>query len=174
VKKVIFLSIILFTGISLFAQSRLKIGFVNSQSILQQYPLAVKAQSDLNALVAKWNKKINNMTTKLKNAYAKFQQQANTMPPDRKKAAQQKLIQMQQQISNYKESIFNQPNGEYYAKQDSLLAPVKKKIMAAINKIAKREKMNFVFDKSGDILLLYADERYNITFKVLDLLRRGK
>jgi outer membrane protein len=50
---------------------------------------------------------------------------------------------------------------------------VKKKIYAAIEKVAKEEGMQFIFDKSGDILLLYADEAFDITFKVLDSLKRG-
>jgi len=33
--------------------------------------------------------------------------------------------------------------------------------------------MKFVFDKSGDILLLYADAAFDVTFKVLDHLKRG-
>jgi len=34
--------------------------------------------------------------------------------------------------------------------------------------------MQFIFDKSGDIVLLYADAAFDITFKVLDNLKRGK
>jgi hypothetical protein len=33
--------------------------------------------------------------------------------------------------------------------------------------------MQFVFDKSGDIILLYADSAFDITFQVLDKLKRG-
>ncbi|HQJ45692.1 MAG TPA: OmpH family outer membrane protein, partial [Ignavibacteriaceae bacterium] len=57
--------------------------------------------------------------------------------------------------------------------QEELFAPIKVKIYAAIEKVAKEENMQFVFDKSGDIILLYADSAFDITFKVLDRLRRG-
>ena len=58
-------------------------------------------------------------------------------------------------------------------KQDEIFTPVKNKIYAAIQQVAKDEAMQFVFDKSGDIILLYADSSFDITFKVLDRLKRG-
>ena len=45
--------------------------------------------------------------------------------------------------------------------------------MLQLKKLLKEENMQFVFDKSGDILLLYADSAFDITFKVLDSLKRG-
>jgi len=33
--------------------------------------------------------------------------------------------------------------------------------------------MKFVFDKAGDVVLLYADPQYDITYKVLDFLKTG-
>jgi outer membrane protein len=50
---------------------------------------------------------------------------------------------------------------------------IKRKIYTAIEQVAKTESMQFVFDKSGDILLLYADASFDITFQVLDKLKRG-
>jgi hypothetical protein len=34
--------------------------------------------------------------------------------------------------------------------------------------------MSFVFDKVGDTFLLSADAQFDLTFKVLDRLKRGK
>jgi outer membrane protein len=33
--------------------------------------------------------------------------------------------------------------------------------------------MKFVFDKAGDVVLLYADPQYDLTYKVLDRLKTG-
>jgi len=58
-------------------------------------------------------------------------------------------------------------------KQEEIFNPVKKKIYTAIEQVAKSEGMQFVFDKSGDIVLLYADSSFDITYQVLDKLKRG-
>ncbi len=173
-KKLLVLSLVMFLGVNVFAQKRLKIGYVDSQAILLQYSEAIKAQSDLDALARKWQAQIDSMTKELQNAYAKFQQQGATMTPEKQKQMQQSLVEMDQKINQFRQEKFGQPNGEYFAKQEELLSPIKEKILKAIKAVAHEEKMNFVFDKSGDVLLLYADDQYDITYKVLDKLKRGK
>ena len=106
--------------------------------------------------------------------YSDYQKQANTMPEDKKLAAQQNIIKLQQDIDNFKKAKFAQQTGEIYKKQEEIFNPVKDKIYKAIEKVAKQENMQFVFDKSGDIILLYADPEYDITYKVLDRLKTGK
>jgi outer membrane protein len=54
------------------------------------------------------------------------------------------------------------------------MKPVKEKIFKAIDEVSKEESMQFVFDKAGDVILLKADPQFDITYKVLDLLKRGK
>ncbi len=173
-KKLLLFSLAFFLGANIYAQKRIKIGYVNSQQILMQYSEAIKAQSDLDALAKKWQSQLDSMTKELQNAYAKLQQQGATMPPEKQKQMQQKLVEMDQKINQFRQQKFGQPDGEYFAKQEELLGPIKEKILKAIKAVAHEEKMNFVFDKSGDVLLLYADDQYDITYKVLDKLKRGK
>lgn len=170
------LILFLFTFIStlsVFAQTTQKIGWVNSEIILQQYPPAIKAQSDLDALTAKWKSSIDSMTTALQNSYADAQKQFTNMTPDKQKEVQQDLVQKEQAINQFRQQKFAQPNGELYLKQDELLKPIKAKILEAIDKVREKEGMSFVFDKAGDVLLLFADPQYDITNAVLDKLKRG-
>ena len=84
-----------------------------------------------------------------------------------------KIVKMEQDLVEFRRAKFTQGTGEIYKKQEELFAPIKTKIYAAIEKVAKEEAMQFIFDKSGDIILLYADSAFDITFKVLDRLKRG-
>lgn len=168
------LFILLISTVTIFAQSPQKIGYVDSQIILTQLPEAIKAQSDLDALTTVWSNQVDSMKLVLQQQYADVQKQLATMTEDQKQIKQKELIDKEQQIYAYQNQKFGQPNGEIYQKQETIFDPVKKKIYAAIEQIAKDEGMHFIFDKSGDILLLYADTSYDITFKVLDSLKRGK
>ena len=171
-KYIILLSVI--CGGVLFAQTPQKIGYVDSQIILTQLPAAIKAQGDLDAITNMWSNQLDSMTLAYQQSLADYQKQAATMNDEQKLAKQQELIGMEQNILNFRNKKFAQPNGEIYLKQEEIFEPVKQKIYAAIEKVAKEEGMQFVFDKSGDILLLYADSAFDITFKVLDDLKRGK
>ena len=58
---------------------------------------------------------------------------------------------------------------------EKLLAPLRDRIRSAITTVAKEEKYSFVFDKTESIqILLYGDPAHDITFKVIDRLKRGK
>jgi outer membrane protein len=165
--------LVLISAVTVFAQSPQKIGYVDSQIILTQLPEAIKAQSDLDALTQKWSNQLDSMKMALQQQYADVQKQIATMTEEQKQIKQKELIDKEQQIYQFQNQKFGQQNGEIYQKQETIFAPVKEKIYAAIEKVAKEEGMQFIFDKSGDILLLYADEAFDITFKVLDSLKRG-
>ena len=172
-KNLLIIAAILFiSSISMFAQGE-KIGYVDSQIILTQYPAAIKAQGDLDAVTNLWSAQLDSMTLGYQQALSNYQQQAQTMPEDQQLAAQQTIVGMEQRIVEFRRQKFSQPEGEIFRKQEEIFAPVKTNIYAAIEKVANEEGMKFIFDKSGDILLLYADSAYDITFKVLDQLKRG-
>lgn len=156
------------------AQLAQKIGYVDSEVILKQLPEAIKAQGELDALIQKWNTQVDSMTMVLQKAYADYQKQEATMTEPKKREIQQTLLAKQQEIEEFRRGKFAQGSGEIFQKQEELLKPVKEKVMKMIEVVAKEEGMNFVFDKTGDILLLYADTAFDITFKVLDSLKRGK
>lgn len=158
---------------SVFAQTQLKIGYVDSEVILTQFSEAIKAQGDLDALTAKWSALLDSMTLNYQQSIADYQKQAETMNEAKKLEAQQKIVKMEQDIMDFRRAKFTQGTGEIFKKQEEVFAPVKAKIYDAIQKIAKEEGMQFVFDKSGDIILLYADSSFDVTFKVLDRLKRG-
>lgn len=167
------LIILVVASASIFAQSNQKIGWVNSEIILQQYPPAIKAQSDLDALTAKWTGSIDSMTTELQTSYTEAQKQFANMTPDKQREVQQELVQKEQAIQQFRQQKFGQPNGELFIKQEEFLQPIKAKILEAIEKVKDQEGMSFVFDKTGDVLLLFADPKYDITNAVLDRLKRG-
>jgi len=172
VKKFLFLIALIVTSSNLFAQTQLKLGYVDSQVILTQFSESIKAQGDLDAITNRWSAQVDSMTLAYQQALADYQKQANTMTEEKKLDAQKTLIAQEQSIIDFRRVKFGQ-GGEIYQMQEQIFDPVKKKIYAAIEQVAKTEGMQFVFDKSGDIILLYADSAFDITFQVLDKLKRG-
>jgi outer membrane protein len=174
VKKLILFTIVFLVAVSVNGQSSQKTGFVDSQIILAQFAPAIKAQSDLDAIASGYTASRDSMVQALQTAYADYEKQKEMMTPDKQRETQQQLVVKQQEIQQFEQLKFGQPNGELYQKNEELFAPVKAKIMEAIGKVAQDEGMSFIFDKTGDVLLLYADESYDMTYKVLDKLRREK
>jgi outer membrane protein len=174
VKRVLLLTFIVLVCSNLFAQTVQKTGYVDSQIILAQYAPAIKAQSDLDAIAAKWTAQRDSMLAELRSAYEAYGTQKEMMTVEKQRETEQDLVMKQQNIQNFEQTKFSQPNGELYQKNEELLAPVKARIMDAIAKVAANEGLHFVFDKTGDVVLLYADDQFDITYKVLDKLKTGK
>ena len=172
-KSYILVLAFLVIGFTSFAQTQVKIGYVDSEVILTQFSESIKAQGDLDALTNRLSAKLDSMTLAYQQSIADYQKQAETMNEAKKTESQQRIVKMEQDIMEFRRAKFTQGTGEVYKKQEELFAPIKAKIYASIEKVAKDENMQFVFDKSGDIILLYADSAFDITFKVLDSLKRG-
>ncbi len=163
-----------FLLLSVVSFGQAKIGYVDSQLILQQLPAAIKAQGDLDALTNKWSAHIDSLTKELQDEYANYQKNAKKYSKSKLASEQKKLVAKQKVIDDYKKAKFGQPNGEIYKKNDEIFGPVKNQIYLAIQKVAKAEKMQFIFDKAGNAVLLYGDPKYDVTYKVLDKIKTGK
>ncbi|MFA8343532.1 MAG: OmpH family outer membrane protein [Rhodothermaceae bacterium] len=173
-KKAIFLTILLLASVSLFAQTQ-KIGYVNVQTVMEQYPAAIKANSDLEALVTEWRTTLANMQKELQNVAADYQKKAATMSKEAQDAARKDLMKREQDLQQFNQQKFAQPNGEIFVKQAQLMEPINKRILAVIEQVAKEEGLKFIVNKTDvNTIFLYADAEYDMTFKVIDKLKRGK
>jgi len=152
----------------------LKLGYVSSDVILQQYPEAVEAQKKLDSLVRGWQGQIEKMGKELQDKYDAYGKKQGTMTDAAKAAEEQKLVQEQQKVQEFRDQKLGQ-GGELQKEQERTMRPVRDKIFRTIASIAKEEGVSFVFDKTEQALvLLYADEKSDLTFKVLDRLKRGQ
>ncbi|MCX8009746.1 MAG: OmpH family outer membrane protein, partial [Ignavibacteria bacterium] len=151
--KNIFLALILFST-TLFAQS-VRIGVVDSETILSQLPEYQNAQTKLNEIIKSWQDVLDSLTQSYQSKIESYRKQEALMPEEKKLSAQQELVKLEQDILAFRQKKFGQ-QGELNAKQEELLAPIKKKIINVIEKVAKEEKLNMVLDKAGDVVVLYA------------------
>lgn len=168
------LSFVLLLSLSAFSQTaQVKIGVVDSEIILSQLPEYKKAQDQLNEIVKKWQNELDSLSLQYQEKLDNYRKQEAMMTEEVKLKEQQDLMKLEQDIYNYRQRKFGQ-QGEFAMKQEELLTPIKQNIIKAIEKVAKEEKVTLVLDKAGDVVVLYSDPSYDLTFKVLDHLRRGK
>lgn len=176
VKNILFLPILAVALIFVTEQAgaqALKLGFVDSQKIFEGLPEAQKAQKDLDGKLQAWQDSLESMSANFQTQYELYQAQQGTMSEAANKAKQQELLKLQNEIQEYRAKKFGQ-TGEAALLRTKMLAPLQEKVLKAIDEIAKEEKLHFVFDKIQDAsIILFADTKFDYTFKVLDRLKRG-
>lgn len=81
-----------------------------------------------------------------------------------------KLSDMQKKMSDLRNQRFGQ-NGDLFQQQNTIMRPVQEKVMQAIQDVAKDGSYDYILDKSGQVLLMFANDKYDITQLVLDKLK---
>jgi outer membrane protein len=151
-----------------------KIGYVNSAKIFQELPAAQEAQKRIDAFAKPYQDSLETMQRELQGRYEDYQKKEALMNDQTKRAEQQKLIEMERQFNAFRVEKFGN-EGVIAKESEKLLTPLREKIKTAIAGVAKDEKYTFVFDKTEQVqILVYGDPAHDLTFKVIDKLKRGK
>ena len=151
-----------------------KIGFVNSSKILSEFPEAQEANKKLDALGRSWQAELERMSKELQGKYDEFQKKEALLNETEKRAQREDLVALEQRGIQYRTQKFCN-DGELAVATDSILTPIKQKVIRIIEKIAKEEKVQFIFDRNDQILvLLYGEAKYDYTNLVIDRLKRGE
>jgi len=156
------------TAGSLLAQA--KVGYVDSRTIMDKLPEAQDAQKQLDGFVAQWQGEITRMQTEWQKKYEEYDKRKLIMSDQTKAEMERELMQLERRVADYRNQKFG-PNGEMFAKQSELLKPVHDRIFKAIQDVATEDDYDYVLDKSGEILLMYANEKFDLTPKVLEKLQ---
>lgn len=152
------------------ADAQLKIGYVDSDAILDQLPDAQDARTQLDQIIQEWQNELADLEREWKTKYDEYDRKKLIMSDQTRADAEKVLINLEKQIAEFREKKFG-TNGELFQKQEELMKPVQNRVFNAIQDVAKQDNLDFVFDRSGDILILFAKEEYDITNKVLAKLK---
>jgi outer membrane protein len=158
-QKIFFLLIIL-VSLNINAIAQLNIAYVDSDTIMKEYPDAKDAQQKIDALIleAAWQRD-----------YDDYEKRKLILSDQKRVELEKDLVALEDQISKFKQTKFG-VNGELFAKQNEIMKPIQNKVFNVINDIAQEEDYDFVFDRSGDMMFVFAKEEYDITALVLDKL----
>jgi outer membrane protein len=150
--------------------SQAKIGYVDSKVIIDGMEDAKDAQTNLDNLVQTWKNEIQHMNDSLNTLKDDFEKKKLILTDNIKKQKQEEITDLEKKIVDYKQSKFGE-SGEYFQKQNELMKPVQDKVFKAIQDVAKEGGYDFVFDRSSQLLLLYMNEKYDLTQKVINKLQ---
>ena len=169
-KRIFVLSMFLVLLCSVHASAQVKIAYFNSEAIMKQLPDAQDAQKQLDQFVADWQQELNKMQGEWKKKFDEYDKRKLIMTEHRRSDTERELREMDQKIVDYRTLKFGQ-NGELFNKQNELMKPVQDRVFKAVQDVAHEDGYDYVFDKSGDILLMYANEKYDLTQKVFAKLK---
>ncbi len=148
------------------ASGQTKIAHINSETIMQTLPEAIDAQKSLDALVAQWEAELTKMQAEWKKRFDEYDKRKLILTDQARAEQEKELRDLDQKIVDYRNRKFGQ-NGELFQKQNEVMKPIQNKIFKVLEEIALDDGYDYIFDRSGEVLLLYANEKNDLTQKVL-------
>ena len=162
--------LISFSLLSSISFAQLKIGYVDSDTILDNSPDIQDARQKIDALIQEWQTEIRRMETELKTKQDDYEKRKLIMTEQTSSEALAEIAKLEKEISDYRDKKFG-ANGELFLKQNELMKPIQNLVFTIIQQIATEEELDFVFDRSGDIIFLYAKTDYDLTARVIERLK---
>ncbi len=168
------LGLFLFVILSVVSSGKLysqpKIGYVDSDTIMKQLPEAQDAQKKLDAIIKDWQEELSKMERDWKTKYDDYDKRKLILSDQKRAEIEKELVTLENQTSKYRQDKFG-VKGELFQKQEELMKPIQNRIFTAIQDVAKEKDYDFIFDRSGDIIFLYAKEDYDVTTLVIEKLK---
>jgi len=150
-----------------------RIGVVDTRKIIEQLPEAKDAEEKIREVGLKYRDTLETIQKDFTAALEAFEKQQSMLSGEAKTKAQDNLRAIQERYQKYREEKLNinNPQSDLGRMQEEYLAPIRKKVRDAIKDVSKDEKLSAVLEAPA---FIYYDEQMDITFRVLDKLKRNK
>ncbi|HTJ53665.1 MAG TPA: OmpH family outer membrane protein [Cyclobacteriaceae bacterium] len=152
-----------------FAQ---RFGYVDTDYVLNKMPDYKKAQDEINQLSEGWEKEIQDMAKKIEAMYSALQAEQVLLTDEMRKERMETIQKREAELKEYQKKVFGF-GGLFFLKKQELIKPVQDKVWDAADKVAKQNNLAIIFDKAGELVMIYTDPRYDYTDFVLEELGLG-
>ena len=174
-KKYIFFLVFIFLFVSeIFSQKQLRVGYINMDYILANLDDYNTANEEYNIKLDLWRKEIESRKLSIKVANEELEIKKPLIPDEIYQNLKDEIDFDEKQLDQYIQKRFG-PEGDWLIQEKILIQPIQDEVLAIVQKIAEKNKFDFIFDKSSAIIMLYSEKKYDISELVLkSILRQEK
>lgn len=162
-KVILVLALTFITFTAAFAQ---RFAYVDSEYILKHMPDYVSAQKQLGALSDQWQKEVDGRFQEIDRMYKAYQADQVLMSADMKKRREDEVVVKEKAAKDFQRQKFG-PNGELEQKSSSIMKPIQDRVAKAVQAVAEAENLDMIFDKNSEVIMLYANPRYDKSADVI-------
>ncbi len=174
-KKTIFFQVfILLFVLEIFSQKQLRVGYINMDYILTNLEDYNTANKEYNIKLDSWKKEIESRKLSIEVANEELEIKKPLIPDEIYQNLKDEIDFDEKQLNQYIQKRFG-PEGDWLIQEKILIQPIQDEVLAIVQKIAEKNKFDFIFDKSSAIIMLYSEKKYDISELVLkSILRQEK
>lgn len=139
-----------------------KIGYIDMEFILEKVPDYAEAINQLEQKAQKWKQEIetkNAAITVLKN---ELKTERVLLTKELIEEREEEIAYLEKELLDYQEKRFG-PKGDLIIQKTVLVKPVQDQIFTIVQDVAEQRKYDFIFDRSSDLTMLFADRKHDIS-----------
>ena len=150
------------------AQTGLRIGHVNSETVLAEAPGATEAQEEFDRLTERGDQEIEEMDAELDSLIAAYQQRQSTLSPNIRQARETEINQLQQR----NQQRLDQIGQELQQSRLALFGPIVDQMYETIEAIREEGGYHLILEVASQIISA-ADASLDLTQEVLDRMQQA-
>ena len=163
-KKVMAIALTLLFGLAAAAaQEAVKLGYVDSDRIRQEFKEFSSAQAQLDSMIISSQRQDSILATELEKLQDELVQKSSVLSPSAKAEKEKSFEAKQAAYFQFRQATFG-PGGKLEQLRMNLSKPILDKVMEAVRRVAMAEGFAFVF---SDESVVYAKDGSDLTDKVL-------
>lgn len=143
-----------------------KFGYVDTEYILDMMPDYRSAQKQLDMMAEDWQKELDKKQETIDRMYRDLQAELVLLTEELRKKRELEIKEKEKELKDFRNQKFGY-EGELFKKRQELVKPIQDKIFVAVQNIAKKNAYDFIFAKSGELIMLYSNAKYDKSDEVL-------
>jgi Skp family chaperone for outer membrane proteins len=161
-KKLLFiLALITFSSQAQTARG-VKIGYIDMEYILEKVPDYAEANNQLEQKAQKWKQEIEVKKTEITKLKDALKTERVLLTKELIEEREEEISYLEKELLDYQEKRFG-PKGDLIIQKSVLIKPIQDQIFTIVQDVAEQRKYDFIFDKSSDLTMLFAAQKYDIS-----------
>ena len=162
-KKLLFILVVLITFSSKAQTARgVKIGYIDMEYILEKVPDYADAINQLEQKAQKWKQEIEVKKTEINKLKENLKTERVLLTKELIEEREEEIAYLEKELLEYQEKRFG-PKGDLIIQKSVLVKPIQDQIFTIVQDVAEQRKYDFIFDKSSDLTMLFAAQKYDIS-----------
>ncbi len=172
-KKLLFLSFafLCFTFVAQ-AQRGVRIGYIDMEYILESVPEYKEASVQLDGKVQRWKQDLEQKQKAIDQMKLNLSNERVLLTKELIEERDEEIKILEDEMFKYQQDRFG-PGGDLMIQRRQLVQPIQDQVFNIVQEIAENKKYDFVFDKSADVVMLFAAERNDLSDEVLRSIERA-
>ncbi|HEY4652217.1 MAG TPA: OmpH family outer membrane protein [Pontibacter sp.] len=144
-----------------------KIGYIDSNFILSKMPAYNKVQQEMDKYAETWQKEIEALQQQTEKLKQEYRAEEVLLTEEMKKKRQAEISKKETEVRDYQRKVFGY-EGMMFKRRQDLMRPIQDEVFTAVEKVSRARQIAIMFDKSGDLVMIYTNPVHDYTEYVLE------